>query len=121
MPFSSTSNRRDSRALRVSSGSMNRAARCSHSSKGTRGSTAFPAALRAADGLARLGAFIRSFHDAVGGFDPGEDAVFRVGRRPLRPGEIVCHGDLGYWNTVWREGAIVGVIDRDTAGPAPAV
>jgi hypothetical protein len=89
--------------------------------EGTSGSMTFPGALHSSDGLADLAAFIRSFHDAVSGFEPGEDAVYRVGKRALCPGEIICHGDLGYWNTVWRGENIVGVIDWDTAEPAPAV
>ena len=31
----------------------------------------------------------------------------------------MCHGDLGYWNTVWRGDDVVGLIDWDTAEPAP--
>lgn len=89
--------------------------------EGESGSIAFPVALHATDGLACLGGFIHLFHDAVSGFEPGDDAVYRVGKRPLRPGEIVCHADLGYWNTIWRGETMVGVIDWDTAEPAPAV
>jgi aminoglycoside phosphotransferase (APT) family kinase protein len=33
------------------------------------------------------------------------------------PGEIVSHGDLGPWNTVYRHGAPVGFIDWDAAQP----
>ena len=31
----------------------------------------------------------------------------------------MCHGDLGYWNTIWRGDDVVGLIDWDTAEPAP--
>lgn len=89
--------------------------------EGEPGSIAFPVALHATDGLARLGGFLRSLHDAVSSFEPGDDAVYRIGKRPLRPGEIVCHGDLGYWNTIWQGETIVGVIDWDTVEPGPAV
>jgi Ser/Thr protein kinase RdoA (MazF antagonist) len=32
-------------------------------------------------------------------------------------GEVVCHGDFGPWNIVWRDGAPVGVIDFDEVHP----
>jgi len=79
----------------------------------------FPPALRHEHGIKALGRLIRRFHDAVATFVPASDAVYRIGARPLGPGEIVCHGDLGYWNTIWRGDDVVGLIDWDTAEPAP--
>ena len=79
----------------------------------------FPPALRHEHGIMALGRLIRRFHDAVATFVPAADAVYRIGARPLGPGEIVCHGDLGYWNTIWRGDDVVGLIDWDPrAGPA---
>ena len=86
---------------------------------GEPGSLRFPQGLLHQHGLMALGRFIRRFHDAVTAFVPAPDAVYRIGARPLGPGEIVCHGDLGYWNTVWRGDEVVGLIDWDTAEPAP--
>lgn len=42
-------------------------------------------------------------------------AVFRLLRRyhDVFGDEIVCHGDFGPWNLVWRDGLPVGVIDFD--------
>ena len=37
---------------------------------------------------------------------------------PPRPGQIITHGDLGPWNTVYRDGLPVAFIDFDSAGPA---
>lgn len=88
---------------------------------GEAGSGAFPAVLRVERGLAALGASLRVFHDAARSFEPAPDAVYRVGRKPLRPGEIVCHGDPGFWNMVWRGDEIVGLIDWDFAEPAAPI
>jgi Ser/Thr protein kinase RdoA (MazF antagonist) len=78
-----------------------------------------PAVLRDAggDGLAQIGRMLRRLHDAVGDFCPPAGAVWLQGAVPVRGGEIVCHGDLGGWNTVWRDGRLVGFIDWDFAEP----
>lgn len=77
----------------------------------------WPAMLFTADGMRAMGRLIREFHDAVAGFTPPDDAFYRIGRCELKAGEIVCHGDLGYWNTVWDGGSVVGIIDWDFAEP----
>jgi hypothetical protein len=87
--------------------------------EGDAGSRQLPQALLYEQGLTALGTFIRAFHDAAATFVPASDAVYRSGTRPMGPGEIVCHCDLGYWNTIWRGDEIVGLIDWDTAEPAP--
>lgn len=77
----------------------------------------WPPPLFTDDGMAGLGRIIRGFHDAVRSFRPPADALYRVGHKPLGPNMIVCHGDLGYWNTIWRDGIVVGIIDWDFAEP----
>jgi len=89
--------------------------------EGEPGSLHFPQGLLHEHGLVGLGRLIRRFHDAVATFVPASDAVYRIGVRPLGPDEIVCHGDLGYWNTIWRGDDAVGLIDWDTAEPAPPI
>ena len=84
---------------------------------GEAGSLAYPVALLQEEGVIEWGRFIRRYHEAVASFAPPPDAVWRVGRKPLRPGEVVCHGDLGHWNAVWRDGRVVGAIDWDFAEP----
>jgi aminoglycoside phosphotransferase (APT) family kinase protein len=42
----------------------------------------------------------------------------RRGRSAL-PGELICHGDFGPWNLVWRGTEPVGIIDWDYAHSHP--
>lgn len=70
--------------------------------------------------LARLSRLLRGDHEAVANYRPPDDAVWWTGARPLAPGEIVRHGDLGPSNTIWRNEAPVALIDRDFAEPGPA-
>jgi aminoglycoside phosphotransferase (APT) family kinase protein len=50
------------------------------------------------------------------GFRPAITS-YRLHPYPPKPGEIVSHGDLGPWNTVYRAGMPVAFIDWDAAGP----
>jgi Ser/Thr protein kinase RdoA (MazF antagonist) len=68
------------------------------------------------EALAATGTLIRDLHDAARDFVP-EDPVWREYDRPIASGEIVCHGDLGPHNTVYRERQPVGFIDWDGARP----
>jgi aminoglycoside phosphotransferase (APT) family kinase protein len=43
--------------------------------------------------------------------------AYRFRPHPPRPGEVVSHGDLGPWNTVYRDGFPVAFIDWGGAGP----
>ena len=79
----------------------------------------WPPQLRGDDGVVELASTLRRYHDVVRAFDPGPDACWRSGPRPLGPDEIVCHGDLGPWNTLWRADSLVGIIDWDMAEPGP--
>ncbi|WP_426504065.1 aminoglycoside phosphotransferase family protein [Dactylosporangium sp. McL0621] len=71
------------------------------------------------DGLAAMARLLREYHEAVAGFRPagpwaGHDGAFG-------DGEILCHGDFGPWNLVWRDGRPVGILDWDYAWPQPPV
>jgi Ser/Thr protein kinase RdoA (MazF antagonist) len=53
--------------------------------------------------LASSARLLSRYHDAVA------SAPLAVGE------EVVCHGDFGPWNLIWRAGLPVAVIDFDTA------
>lgn len=72
---------------------------------------------RALTGAAEL---IRRLHTAAAGFRPAI-TEYRFHPHPPRPGEIVSHGDLGPWNTVYRDGVPVAFIDFDAARPVEPI
>lgn len=60
---------------------------------------------------------LRRLHSAAGGFEPAITA-YRFHPHPPLAGEVISHGDLGPWNTVYRDGIPVAFIDWDSAQPA---
>jgi Phosphotransferase enzyme family len=79
----------------------------------------WPDVLRTTDGVRSVGAMLRRYHDAVSDFVSPSPCVWQdfEGRAP-KAGEIVCHGDFGPYNLIWRGNEIVGVIDWEWARPA---
>jgi aminoglycoside phosphotransferase (APT) family kinase protein len=59
---------------------------------------------------------LRQLHAAASRFQPAITS-YRNHPRPPGTGEIISHGDLGPWNTVYRDGMPVPFIDWDSAGP----
>lgn len=78
------------------------------------------AEMRSPEALVAAAKLIRDLHDAAAGFDPPAE-LFRNHSRPPRAGEIMSHGDLGPWNTVYRNGIPVAFIDWDNCGPIDPV
>jgi Ser/Thr protein kinase RdoA (MazF antagonist) len=72
--------------------------------------------MRSAESLQAVAALLRELHEASAGFTP-PTATFQFHHHPLRPGEIMSHGDLGPWNTVYREGRPAAFIDWDACQP----
>jgi Phosphotransferase enzyme family len=68
------------------------------------------------DGLRAMARLLRAYHDAVAGFGPPE-AQWATCRGAPGTGELICHGDFGPWNVVWRGAEPAGIIDWDLAGP----
>jgi hypothetical protein len=73
--------------------------------------------LREERGLVALGTWVSAYHEAVRGFVPPPHTEWYVPNLQWQPGQIVRHGDLGPWNTIWDEARLVGVIDWDFVEP----
>ena len=66
------------------------------------------------DGMRSAARLLREVHDASVGWEPPADAVLGAPDVAAEPGEVVwCHGDVGPWNMVWRDGEAVALIDWD--------
>lgn len=79
-----------------------------------------PAHARSDEALIGAGRLIRDLHEASRGFHP-RCTAYRFHPCPPRPGQIISHGDLGPWNTVYRDGLPTAFIDFDSAGPVDPV
>lgn len=73
------------------------------------------------DGLCQAARMLREYHDIVRKFVPPDSAEWRIGNVPYKLGQVIRHGDLGPWNTLWQEGKITGLIDWDFAEPGEAI
>ncbi|GAB3810860.1 aminoglycoside phosphotransferase family protein [Micromonospora zhanjiangensis] len=73
------------------------------------------------DGLVAMARLLRDYHEAVAGFRPSAGAFWAGRTEPPGAGEVVCHGDFGPWNLVWRGTRPVGILDWDYAWPARPV
>lgn len=72
------------------------------------------------DGLTALGRLMRAYHDATEDFEStGDDVWYSWRVPPPEPTEVVCHGDIAPYNTVFVDGLPVAFIDFDTARPGP--
>ena len=72
------------------------------------------------DGLRAYARLLRRYHDAVRTYLPPPDAIWSRTTGAPGPGELVCHGDCGPWNVVWRDGDPVALVDFDHARPGVA-
>jgi hypothetical protein len=79
-----------------------------------------PAEIRSDDCLAATAVLLRELHEAGAGFSSRE-SDYQFHPHPLRPGEVMTHGDLGPWNTVYRDGSPVAFIDWDACQPVDRV
>ena len=80
--------------------------------------TPWPSWARTEECLVATARLLRRFHDAAATFAPPDEAVWRRYHvATLGSGEVVCHGDIGPHNTVYRSGLPVAFIDWDTIRP----
>ena len=78
-----------------------------------------PDYVRSDASLMKLGQLTCKFHDATVGFKVPPGAEWTVLEGAPSDGEVICHNDLGPWNTVFRGGEPVAFIDWDGAATAP--
>lgn len=71
------------------------------------------------EALAAMAVLLRDLHDATADFVAPSGAAWYF--EPREPAEVICHGDVAPYNTVFRDGRPVALIDFDTAHPAPRV
>ena len=69
------------------------------------------------EAVAAVGQLLRRYHDVVAAWRPPVEPVWFDGQRGTGDGaeHLVCHGDVGPWNLVWRDGRLVGLIDWEYA------
>lgn len=68
------------------------------------------------DGLTAFARLLREYHDATVDFVPPEGSAWAVAPESAET-EVICHGDFGPWNAVWRGGRPVGLLDFDFGRP----
>jgi hypothetical protein len=73
------------------------------------------------DGLVAMARLLRDYHQAIEGFRPAADVAWAGRTGAPTTGEVVCHGDFGPWNLVWRGNRPVGILDWDYAWPQPRI
>lgn len=79
-----------------------------------------PAYARTEEALTGAARLLRTLHTAAQGFQP-TNVEYRFHPHPPRAGQVVSHGDLGPWNTVFRDGVPVAFIDWDAAQPVDPI
>lgn len=72
------------------------------------------------DGLSAAARMLREYHDVVGRWRPAQQPTWFTGQTGTGgPGEVVCHGDFGPWNIVWKGTQPVGLLDWEYANLGP--
>ena len=77
--------------------------------------------LKTDEGLRQVARMVRLYHEAVADFRLPAGMPWRIGPVQLRPGQIIRHGDLGPWNTLWQGNKLAALIDWDLAEPADRI
>ncbi|MDQ4099543.1 MAG: aminoglycoside phosphotransferase family protein [Chloroflexota bacterium] len=77
------------------------------------------AGIDADEHLIAVARLVRAYHNAVATFSPPPNASWPLAIGAPATGPLVCHNDIAPWNTIFRDGAPVALIDWDLAAPAP--
>ncbi len=56
------------------------------------------------DGLRKYAKLVRDYHEAVLNYQPDASSEWAYAWGGVQDGQIICHGDIGVWNTVWKGG-----------------
>jgi hypothetical protein len=64
---------------------------------------------------------LRELHDATRDLVLPPDTEWRTGKAAKTPGQVIRHGDLGPWNTLWQGDRLTGLVDWDFAEPGMAI
>jgi hypothetical protein len=78
-----------------------------------------PDRIVAEDHLVDAARLLRRYHDAVAGFVPPPDALWRL-TAPTEH-ELICHNDWSPWNALFRDGRLAMMLDWDLAGPGSRI
>jgi hypothetical protein len=81
----------------------------------------WPKVLLESNGIDQAAKLLRKYHDVIEGFVPSTDAEWRIGKCQLKPNQIIRHGDLGPWNTIWQGDKLAAFIDWDFASPGERI
>lgn len=73
------------------------------------------------DALVQATAMLHKLHAATRDLVLPPETAWRGGRAAKVPGQVIRHGDLGPWNTLWQGDRLTGLIDWDFAEPGMAI
>jgi hypothetical protein len=73
------------------------------------------------DSISRAAKMLRGFHDATQDFVHLPSDRWQVPELARETVEVICHNDFSPYNTVFRDGSPVAMIDFDVAAPGPRV
>ena len=73
------------------------------------------------DGLVQSAKMLRALHDATLELEFPNDTQWRILKAGKTNKQIIRHGDLGPWNTLWTGDKLTGLIDWDLAEPGDAI
>jgi aminoglycoside phosphotransferase (APT) family kinase protein len=74
---------------------------------------------RSDETLRQVAQLLKSYHDATATFEPPRNAAWQRDIGAPITGEVICHNDIGPYNTVAVEGSPIAFIDFDCAAPGP--